>query len=143
MTILCAGDTHVFQLGSTACDCGLWGAAAQPANPSINPSINPSMNPSTSSGRGSGHGPYPLYYPHGYNPFSPPKPPPPPVAGEAPPLHVFEAAQRAGASHLSADGLRVYTVRYGETLEAEWKAEGRIFGAWSVVAEMPADAVAM
>lgn len=121
MSILCQGDTHVFQLGSPTCDCGAWGAST------------------TSLTK-----PYPLsggFFP-GYNPFGPPTPP---TAGDAPDVSiaVFKAAKDAGASHLSADGLRIYTVRYGQTLEAEWKERLRNFGAWSVVAEIPGDAVAM
>lgn len=65
-----------------------------------------------------------------------PKPDPPdPV-----PLAQFKAAQRAGATHLSADGKRAYCTRYGGVVEAEWM--GRDYGSWWVCPEgLPADAV--
>lgn len=74
-----------------------------------------------------------------YNPFGPHAPRQ--QGASDVPLHVFKAAQSVNATHLSADGQRVYCQRYGETLEAEWKEQARSFGAWSVVIELPADAV--
>lgn len=76
----------------------------------------------------------------GYNPYGPhaPQQPPPDV-----PLSRLRAAKSAGAGWLSADGQRVYCERYGETLEAEWKEWTRSFGAWSVVNELPNDAMKM
>ena len=77
---------------------------------------------------------------NGYNPYS--HHGTKPAAPLDVPLHVFKAAQRAGAMCLSADGRYCYTVRYGRVLEAEWK--GYDFGAWlDVGKEMPAGAVRM
>lgn len=114
MSILCQGDTHVFQLNSTTCDCGMWGATAQPINP------------------------YPLYYPHGYRPAQTTPP-----AGEAPPVSIvaFKAAQDAGATYLSADGLRAYCERFGGILRADW--DGVKWGSWWTCEGLPADVVKM
>ena len=77
---------------------------------------------------------------NGYNPYSHhgTKPTEPPDV----PLHVFKAAQRAGAMCLSADGRYCYTARYGEAFEAEWQGDG--FGAWwPCGSDFPAGAVRM
>lgn len=122
MSVLCYGNCHVYLTGQARCTCG------QAANTRGQPGAG-------------GYTPTSAMIFQGYNPFShhaPAKPAAPDV-----PLHVFKAARDAGASHLSADGQRIYCQRYGETLEAEWKQRTRAFGAWSVVAEMPGDAVAL
>lgn len=126
MSILCQGDTHVFQLNSPTCDCGLWGAfASQSANPSI----------------GSGPGPYPLYYPHGPNNTTTT----PPTAGEAPPVSLvaFKAAQDAGATWLSADGLRAYRDDRGNPEVAYWDESAANWGSWWGCEQVAADAVKM
>lgn len=111
MTILCANGCHVYTVGSLRCQCG---AAANG---------------------------YP--FPAGYNPFGPPRPPTPPTAGQGADvsIKVFEAAQRAGASHLSMDGKRIYCERLGATLEAEWDGNG--WGCWWLCQGLPPDAVKM
>lgn len=76
----------------------------------------------------------------GYNPFSPHAPQPTPTAPDVP-LQQFHAAQQAGASHLSADGKRIYCERFGAALEAEWDGSG--YGVWWPVDGLPADAVRM
>ncbi len=82
-----------------------------------------------------------MYFPGtSYNPYGTHAP----QADKTPdvPLAQFRAAQRAGASHLSADGKYVYTVRYDRVLQAAWN--GSCFGAWlDIGEEMPADAVRM
>lgn len=115
--ILCAGDTHVFQLNSLTCDCGAWGATAQPANP------------------------YPLYYPHGPNNTTTT----PPTAGEAPPVSLvaFKAAQDAGATWLSADGLRAYRDDRGNPEVAYWDESAANWGSWWGCEQLAADAVKM
>lgn len=72
----------------------------------------------------------------GYHPAAmyPPADPPGDV-----PLAIFQAAQRAGATHLSVDGQTAYCRRYGAVYEAGW--QGSEFGAWWVVDELPAGAV--
>lgn len=78
-------------------------------------------------------------HPMNYNPFGPHAPQ---KAGETDvPIEQFKAAQAAGASHLSADGQYVYTVRYGEALRAKWDEWGKAFGAWTPCEELPGDAV--
>ena len=79
-----------------------------------------------------------MFFPS-YNPYGPHGAKASPTAPDVPPLAVFKAAQRAGPLRLSADGRRVYTMRYGQVFEAEWV--GPAFGAWWPVSEMPADAV--
>lgn len=75
-----------------------------------------------------------------YNPFSPHAPQPAPVADV--PLARLAAAERAGATHLSGDGLTAYTMRYGRVLQADW--DGAMFGSWLDVGEvMPAGAVVL
>ena len=72
---------------------------------------------------------------NGYNPYGPHSKP----ANDVP-RHVLKAAKDLGASHLSADGQRVYCTRYGQVLMAKWdKWAG--FGAWQEVNELPSDAV--
>ena len=61
-----------------------------------------------------------------------------PDPGEVPEW-IYTAATDVHASHLSKDGTRAYTSRYGQILEA--KLDGRDFGAWLPVAALPADAV--
>lgn len=72
-----------------------------------------------------------------YTPFGnrTPKPDPP----ENVPLAVFEAAQRAGASHLSKDGKRAYCKRMGHYFRADLSKRG--FLSWWDCDELPADAV--
>lgn len=65
---------------------------------------------------------------------------PPDPPGDVP-LPTFQAAQRAGATHLSLDGKRAYCRRYGAIHEAQWQADEGDFGAWWIVDELPADAV--
>lgn len=135
MSILCAGDTHVFQLGSLTCDCGLYPSGyPQGLWPAAVPRLT-KPQPYPLSG-----GVIPGYTPAG--PYRPQMTTPPP-AGEAPPVSLvaFKAAQRAGASHLSADGMRAYCERFGATLRAEWDGNG--WGSWWEVGEMAADAVKM
>lgn len=79
-------------------------------------------------------------FPMGYNPFSPHAPQKAALAPDVP-EKAFEAAKVAGASHLSADGQRIYCERFGAILEAEW--DGARFGAWWACAELPADAVVL
>lgn len=76
----------------------------------------------------------------GYNPYGPHAPQ---KAAPAPdvPLKQFEAAKVAGASHLSADGKRIYCERFGAVLEAEW--DGARFGAWWGCEGLPGDAVVL
>lgn len=77
--------------------------------------------------------PFTGYHPAGYRP---PKPDPAPETS----LEQLRAAQRAGASWLSADGKFAYCERYGAVLKAEW--DGANFGVWwPVEGEMPAEAV--
>lgn len=76
------------------------------------------------------------------NPFGPHAPQPTPPEACDVPLARLHAAQRVGGECLSADGMVVYTVRYGRVLQAEWK--GNDWGAWLDVGEvMPAGAVRM
>ena len=77
-------------------------------------------------------------HPINYNPFGPHAPQ---KASETDvPLHVFKAAQAAGATHLSADGSKVFQMRYSTVYEASWQGES--FGAWwPLGSELPADAV--
>lgn len=79
-------------------------------------------------------------FPGSYNPFGPHAPQPAPAA-DVPLAQFRAAAERAGASHLSADGKYVYTVRYGETLVAEWDGWERAYGPWSPCGGLPAGAV--
>jgi hypothetical protein len=108
---LCVGNCHVFLGSSSVCTCEAEKAAQLIGN----------------------------YYPH-----FPPRPPTPPTAGQdkAPtvPLSRLRAAERAGASWLSADGMRAYCERYGAVLQADW--DGTAFGSWfTYSAGLPADAV--
>ncbi len=80
--------------------------------------------------------------PQNYNPYAPPRPNTPPTSSQTDvPLVQFKAAQSAGASHLSADGKYVYTIRYGQVLSAKWDEWTRAYGAWEPVEVLPADAV--
>lgn len=84
----------------------------------------------------------------GYSPFGPHAPglsgplrqqpaPAPDV-----PQSRLSAAERAGATHLSGDGLSAFTVRYGRVLQADW--DGVMFGSWlDVGEEMPVGAVVL
>lgn len=75
----------------------------------------------------------------GYNPFGPHAPQ---KAAPDVPLAQFQAAQSAGASHLSGDGSKVYQTRYGKVYEAGW--QGDFFGAWwPLDGDLPADAVVL
>jgi hypothetical protein len=111
MTVLCAGDCHVFLDASSICTCQAEKAAQLIGN----------------------------YYPH-----FPPRPPTPPTAKPLPdvPLSRLRAAERAGASWLSADGERIYCERYGAVLQADWD-EWDGFSAWISIDGLPADAVKM
>jgi len=88
------------------------------------------------------HGPHaprpvaPSLYPYGAIPQ--PQQPAPDV-----PLHVFKAAQAAGASHLSADGLRAYRDDRGGVEVAFWNDDDRVFPSWWPCDELPGDAVRM
>ncbi len=117
MSILCAGGCHVYRINEARCTCGQ-NLTKFPLSGGVIPS---------------------------YNPFGPPRPPTPPTAGQAPDVSIgqFKAAQLSGASHLSADGRYVFTIRYGQTLQAKWDEWAREFGAWEPVDEMPADTVKM
>jgi hypothetical protein len=112
MSILCHGDCHVFLGASSICTCEAEKAAQLIGN---------------------------------YYPYFPSRPPTPPTAGTkdsqtAVPLSQFKAAQAVNATHLSADGKRVYCTRYGQPLEAKWHGwDG--FGAWEECEAIPADAV--
>lgn len=78
--------------------------------------------------------------PTSYNPFGPraPKPDPPLEVS----LPQMQGALAIHASHLSADGLRAYTVRYGRVLQADW--DGVRFGSWlDIGEEMPAGAAVL
>lgn len=124
MSVLCAGGTHVFQLNSPTCDCGLFGAATGSANP------------------------YPLYYPHGYNPFGPPRSPTPPTAGADGacdvPLSRLKAAQLIqDATHLSSDGQRVFIQRLGSVRVCYWDEKSNRFDSSFPCDGLPDDAVAM
>ena len=83
--------------------------------------------------------------PQNYNPFGPHGAKPSTDALPDVPLHVFRAAQDVHATHLSADGQRVYKALYGEILVAKWQAWPGVFGAWQSTGEddYPADAVRM
>jgi len=84
------------------------------------------------------------YYPH-----FPPRPPTPPFAGQqrgtAPdvPLAQFNAAQEVlDASHLSADGLRVYIEYEFSVRVCYWDEETKRYGSSFPCSEgLPADAV--
>lgn len=79
-----------------------------------------------------------------YNPFGPhaPQPAPAPTGPIGPtlPQARLSAAERAGGTHLSGDGLAAFTVRYGRVLQVDW--DGARFGYWLDVGEvMPVGAV--
>lgn len=75
------------------------------------------------------------------NPFSPHAPQQPAPAPDVP-LARIEAAERAGARWLSADGRKIYCERFGAILEAEW--DGARFGVWwTNTAGLPGDAVVL
>lgn len=116
MSVLCAGSCHVYLVGSLRCTCGQRTNGYPPP-----PAVATTM----------------MYYPANYNPYGPRAPKPDPPADVS--LVQLRAAQHAGASHLSADGLRAYCERYGAILQAEW--DGANFGVWWPVAELPADVV--
>lgn len=90
--MLCAGNTHVYRVGSLTCDCG-----AQANNPPI------------------GYG-----YPPNYNPHHPRYRPAtpvgvcPPVAEPEIPESVKAKAIETGASHISSDGKTGYRLRMGK-----------------------------
>lgn len=65
--------------------------------------------------------------------------PPPSPAPTEPTLDTFKAAQRAGATHLSADGRRIYCTRYGGVFRAEWGGDD--FGSWWACEGLPNDAI--
>ena len=74
------------------------------------------------------------------NPFGPHSPAPKVDSQTDVPLAQFKAAQAVYATHLSADGQRVYCTRYGQVLMAKWdKWNG--FGAWEPCDSIPSDAV--
>jgi hypothetical protein len=78
-------------------------------------------------------GPYGLLA--GYKPSSQPKPARPEI-----PAHVREAAIEAGASHLSADGTRIFKRLFGQLLQA--KFDGRSAESWwDCRTDIPGDAV--
>lgn len=78
----------------------------------------------------------------GYNPYGPPTPQP--DAAPTVPLAVFHAAQRAGAAHLSTDGLRIYREDRGGAEVAYWdEGAGRFDSWWRLEEGLPADAVRM
>lgn len=130
MTILCTGDTHVFQAGSDACDCGLypseyWGSVTTGLTKPY-PSIG---------------GVIPGYTPNSYTPQQPHTPP---VAGQAPdvPLILFRAALDVKATHLSSDGLIAYDERKYGVWRCFWDKETKKFGTWfKMFEELPKDAV--
>jgi len=83
------------------------------------------------------------YYPH-----FPPRPPTPPTAGHTAlpdvPLAQFQAAQEVNATHLSADGLRVYIEYEFSVRVCYWDEESKVFGSSFPCDEgLPADAVRM
>lgn len=116
MSVLCANGTHVYLAGHARCTCGAVASQPYPLSGGIFP---------------------------GYNPYSPQRPNTPPTAGPAPdvPIRVFRLAQLAGASHLSADGRRIYCERFGATLQAEWDGNG--WGSWWSCEGLPSDAEKM
>lgn len=80
-------------------------------------------------------------YPATYNPFTPSRPTPsapsPTVS-----IDVFRAAQLAGATHLSADGLRIYRDdRGGAEIAFLDEGAGEWGSWWSLEAGLPGDAV--
>lgn len=80
----------------------------------------------------------------GYNPFGPHAPQPAPAAPDVP-LHVFKAAQSIkDATHLSSDGLRVYSQRMGNVRVYYWDEETKAYGSSFPCPEgLPADAVVL
>lgn len=102
MTVLCAGQTHVYRANSPRCDCG-----AQANNPPV------------------GYG-----YPPGYTPNPHhPRYVPPPAEPEIP-ASVKAKAVEAGATHISDDGKKAFSLRMGQWCEAFWDSEERKFGSW-------------
>lgn len=115
MTILCANGTHVYLTGQPRCTCG------QAAN-------------------GYPQGSAMIYYPANYNPFGPRQPKPdPPLEVSLPQMQGARAID--GATHLSADGERVY-VEHSDGLRVHYWDEGaKVFGSSFPCSELPADAV--
>lgn len=118
MSVLCHGSTHVYRAGSLRCTCG---AAANGYPPTVGVAM------------------YGL--PPSYNPFSPHTPATPSAPDV--PLAVLKAARDAGATHLSADGLRAYDQRKYTVWFCFWDDKAKKFGSWYRIVsdELPADAV--
>lgn len=82
-------------------------------------------------------------FPGSYNPFGPHAP----TTTDLPtvPQSRLSAAERAGATHLSADGETAYMLRMGRVCWADWSEEGGRFGGWweSKAEELPVGAVTL
>lgn len=111
---LCHGDTHVYLVGAAYCTCG--GQVNVPPLQMI-------------------YG-YPAHY-------KPPGTAPKPQTAEDVPLGRFQAARRAGASHLSPDGTKAFVIRFGECHQTNW--DGNEWGSWWAMGGsiVPPDAVAI
>lgn len=112
MTVLCSGDCHVFLGASSLCTCEAHRVAMMYGHPA------------------------------NYNPFSPPKTTPPTGSQTDVPLSQFEAAKAIpGATHLSADGARVYILKMGELRVCYWDEEMKRYDSSFPCNGLPADAV--
>lgn len=121
MTILCSGNCHVFLGSSSLCTCEAHKTLSIPLGDRVA-----------------------LYgFPAQYNPFTPSRATPP-TGGPTVSIDVFRAAQLAGATHLSADGLRIYRDdRGGAEIAFLDEGAGEWGSWWSLEAGLPADAVRM
>lgn len=140
MTILCAAGCHVTLTNADACMCGAvaaWDALSDEALFNFEDYCAANNQSYPASG-----GIFP-----GYNPYGPPRPNTPPVVGQAPPIGVaqFKAAQSIlEATHLSADGERVYIQMSDGVRVCYWDEEAKRFGSSFPCFEgLPADAVKM
>lgn len=115
MTILCANGCHVYRAGNLHCTCG---AAANGYPPTAGMIFQ------------------------GYNPYSHHAPAKP--AADVP-LAQFRAAKALeDATHLSADGQRVYLQRMGKVRVCFWDEESKKFGSsFPCLEGLPGDAVTL
>lgn len=144
MTFSCHGDTHVYLVGQPYCTCGgqiaVWGTCPICDQPESEHIVYPNgdtqcppmaaASPPAMGWFGTG------YAPPGYKPAKP-------KVDEDVPLGRFQAARRAGASHLSPDGKKAFVIRFGECHQTNW--DGNEWGSWWAMGGsiVPPDAVAI
>lgn len=128
--VLCHDQTHVYLTGENLCTCGLnWYDWQEDVSLTKHSPLSGGVIP-------------------GYTPnsFAPQRPPTPPTAGQGADVNIaqFKAAQSTlEATHLSADGQRVYIQMSDGIRVCFWDEETKRFGSSFPCDGLPADAVKM